>query len=483
MTDKIIELAKQHCSFVDAGPTEVKIITTPSELEGFAAALTAQPKQLAELTDAEIDNIWDKVDGTKYMVNTIDQRRFAKALFAAQSVQPAEPPQEFEAVYAAALKASKPGTIKDIARLCYETKAAQPVKPAKDWPKNTMFTVKIRRDKRNILRPVRQEAEQLDGKTFLFSYAWTMDEGDPYPGETAWMPKDATYPTDAPTWIASGDLIAEGAQPVPPASDAPGNGLYRKKPVVVAAHQWFKNGDHPQDETRTIVPVPGDGNSFQSEGKVVSYYRHPDVPAIKPCEQCGKPHHVHGWIDTLEQGHRVCPGDWIITGVKGERYPCKPDIFALTYEANIAQPVQPATEAEQGDANDAITGKIIEIQEILDETYNFATTSPQGQQNINAVSDLLNDIAAVAQLVPPAAPVCLSCEGLELSLEKMARNRDAWKNFYEERTAVLPFDEAALLRDLVMAIDDISKSYTLQKANRLRTVLLAARMFLKEKKL
>src|SRR5690606_28069754 len=31
-------------------------------------------------------------------------------------------------------------------------------------------------------------------------------------------------------------------------------------------------------------------------------------------------------------GHKVCPGDWIITGVKGERYPCKPDIFAQTYE-------------------------------------------------------------------------------------------------------------------------------------------------------
>ena len=26
------------------------------------------------------------------------------------------------------------------------------------------------------------------------------------------------------------------------------------------------------------------------------------------------------------------PGDWLITGVKGERYPCKPDIFAATYE-------------------------------------------------------------------------------------------------------------------------------------------------------
>lgn len=37
-------------------------------------------------------------------------------------------------------------------------------------------------------------------------------------------------------------------------------------------------------------------------------------------------------IDTLEGKHEVTPGDWIITGVKGERYPCKPDIFEMTYE-------------------------------------------------------------------------------------------------------------------------------------------------------
>ena len=43
--------------------------------------------------------------------------------------------------------------------------------------------------------------------------------------------------------------------------------------------------------------------------------------------------HNHGWIDTLEGGHIVCPSDWIITGVKGERYPCKPDIFEMTYDA------------------------------------------------------------------------------------------------------------------------------------------------------
>ena len=39
------------------------------------------------------------------------------------------------------------------------------------------------------------------------------------------------------------------------------------------------------------------------------------------------------WIDTLEGRYKVSPNDWIITGVKGERYPCKPDIFEMTYEA------------------------------------------------------------------------------------------------------------------------------------------------------
>ena len=37
-------------------------------------------------------------------------------------------------------------------------------------------------------------------------------------------------------------------------------------------------------------------------------------------------------IETLEGIKTAQVGDWIITGVKGERYPCKPDIFAATYE-------------------------------------------------------------------------------------------------------------------------------------------------------
>ncbi len=78
-----------------------------------------------------------------------------------------------------------------------------------------------------------------------------------------------------------------------------------------------------------------DGENLEdvlAEGKVVRYYRHPAYAGSSLCDQCGHSYHYHGWIDTLEQGHRVCPGDFIITGVMGERYPCKPNIFEATYE-------------------------------------------------------------------------------------------------------------------------------------------------------
>jgi hypothetical protein len=70
---------------------------------------------------------------------------------------------------------------------------------------------------------------------------------------------------------------------------------FRKKPVVIEATQWFTLGDHP------------------------AVLEHDTVYGV-------------GVIETLEGPHLVTPGDWIITGVKGEHYPCKPDIFAMTYE-------------------------------------------------------------------------------------------------------------------------------------------------------
>jgi len=105
---------------------------------------------------------------------------------------------------------------------------------------------------------------------------------------------------------------------------------YRKKPVVIEATQWFKNGDHPGDGNGTFTDGEYKGEKY--EGLVVRYFLRPDANTQR-CEKCGNAMRGHGWIDTLEGGHIVCPGDWIITGLQGERYPCKPDIFVATYDA------------------------------------------------------------------------------------------------------------------------------------------------------
>lgn len=116
---------------------------------------------------------------------------------------------------------------------------------------------------------------------------------------------------------------------------------YRKKPIVIEAVQWFKNGDHPEDYAKDRVGFEngelriftGDYAKDQEwEGGLVRYYRNPKVHRESLCPHCKLIMHCHGWIDTPEGGHTVCPGDWIIKGVKGEFYLCKNDIFLASYE-------------------------------------------------------------------------------------------------------------------------------------------------------
>ena len=82
---------------------------------------------------------------------------------------------------------------------------------------------------------------------------------------------------------------------------------FRKKSVVIEATQWFKMGDHSAVVER---------NSYEEKPISPGITYVTKIPIIK----------------TLEGEHIVTPGDWIITGVKGEHYPCKPDIFDMTYE-------------------------------------------------------------------------------------------------------------------------------------------------------
>lgn len=89
------------------------------------------------------------------------------------------------------------------------------------------------------------------------------------------------------------------------------------------AVQWFKNGDHPEDDQRMVTPNPDSTTQFEpflSEGKVVRYFRDPEIEEKSSCALCHEIMHIHGWIDNAENGkeYTVCPGDWIITDHKGK---------------------------------------------------------------------------------------------------------------------------------------------------------------------
>jgi hypothetical protein len=122
----------------------------------------------------------------------------------------------------------------------------------------------------------------------------------------------------------------------------------RKRPVIVEATQWFKNGDHPEDGTERFPPKGTPGQAFDGspqdprytgefagelfEGKVVRYFRLPEMDGQDICMYCNRMMKDHGWIDTLGGGKTVCPGDWVITGKDGDHYPCKAAVFEKLYE-------------------------------------------------------------------------------------------------------------------------------------------------------
>lgn len=76
---------------------------------------------------------------------------------------------------------------------------------------------------------------------------------------------------------------------------------FRKKPVEIEAVQWNGLEDNPKLQAFA--------------GHWVDLYW-PNKPAIT----------------TQEGAMTVSPGDWVIRGIKGEYYPCKPDIFAASYD-------------------------------------------------------------------------------------------------------------------------------------------------------
>lgn len=93
---------------------------------------------------------------------------------------------------------------------------------------------------------------------------------------------------------------------------------YRKKPVVIEAFPWALH-----------APVSAVPNwYFEACGAQVCWPEQDGTLTIK----------------TLEGNMKAQPGDMVIQGVNGALYPCKPDIFAATYEPASANPaVEPAS--------------------------------------------------------------------------------------------------------------------------------------------
>lgn len=85
---------------------------------------------------------------------------------------------------------------------------------------------------------------------------------------------------------------------------------YRKKPIVIEAFKW--TGDHDQTKDPEWI--------CEAIKNRDAYFLHEGTPQLE------------FYLKTLEGDHRVNSGDFIIKGIKGEIYPCKPDIFEMTYE-------------------------------------------------------------------------------------------------------------------------------------------------------
>jgi hypothetical protein len=85
---------------------------------------------------------------------------------------------------------------------------------------------------------------------------------------------------------------------------------YRKKPVVIDAQCWLGTAETAVSIVNWILDSGGE-----------AYY------VVDPI--AARPYIA---IETLEGVMRASVGDWIIRGVQGEFYPCKPDVFEATYE-------------------------------------------------------------------------------------------------------------------------------------------------------
>ena len=148
---------------------------------------------------------------------------------------------------------------------------------------------------------------------------------------------------------------------------------FRKKPVVIEAKQYTGTPDSNReiiDWTRDSA-TPASMDDHYGEGKCLS-------------------------ISTLEGAHWVSPGDWIIKGVKGEFYPCKPDIFAATYEAaapaaTTALPHQQRVLEEKQE----LDLRIAKLDEFTRRNPTFCTAPQDEQARLLRQLDVMRELSTI----------------------------------------------------------------------------------------
>lgn len=125
---------------------------------------------------------------------------------------------------------------------------------------------------------------------------------------------------------------------------------YRKKPALTEATQWFRNGDHPQDQSEPIDGQEGTGKL--TEGKVVGFFRSLKIPGGRFCPECGNVMQKHGMLRraandmVLADEEIICPGDYVVTDQKGRYYRVTAVQFEAQYEPYEVTPHQSSRQTE-----------------------------------------------------------------------------------------------------------------------------------------
>lgn len=159
-----------------------------------------------------------------------------------------------------------------------------------------------------------------------------------------------------------------------------------------------------------------------------------------------------GIIHTLEGDMRYEPGDWIITGIKGEQYPCKPDIFEATYEpAENTRAVTPTGE---------LAKRLLAYADWLTNPNHNLTE--EGYEDLRQAAAALQHQPATGELVERIERLQAGLGGFEnLDNSQRVELADETFNLLQDIIFTLPPDGAVVLtgaEQLALAMDADNRS-------------------------